>query len=94
MSNADDRAVADDSRDLAAGDVDREQRMLADVLGGGVDASCRPADSVMPSAERSHCGSISRVAPVARSIAISAEAVGFEARALHRAVVQRLAVAR
>src|SRR3546814_2507660 len=86
-----DRAVAHQLLRLAAGDVDREQRVLAHVRRRGVDglAVVRQHDAA------------GRAVPVRRDLAAVAagqvhrhdrEAVGLEARALHRAVVQRLAV--
>src|SRR5690606_25946253 len=86
-----DAAVADDAGRFAAGDVDREQRMLAHILRAGVDrlAVGREDDAV------------GGAVPLRRDLAGLAagqvhrhqrETVGLEAGALHRAVVQRPAV--
>ncbi len=86
-----DVAVGDHGRDLAAGDIHREQRMLADVVGGGVDGAAVGREHDLAG----------RTIPLRRDLAGLAaghvhrhqpEAVGFEAGAFHRAVVQGLAV--
>ncbi|KAG1255553.1 hypothetical protein G6F68_010278 [Rhizopus microsporus] len=84
-------AVADQLGGLAAGHVDLEQRVFAEVIGGGVDAGAIGGQGNATGRAIPLRGDLAGLA-AGKVHRHQAEAVGLEARALHRAVEQGLAV--